>query len=977
MNNNYDPKEIEKKWQERWESAGLYKDCSRAKKFYALNMFPYPSGAGLHVGHPKGNIAVDVIARFKMLNGYSVLHPMGWDAFGLPAENYAIKNKVHPSVATEKNIATFKKQLEAFGFTYDWDREINTTDPEYYKWTQWIFLKMFEKGLAYESNEPVNWCPSCKTVLSNEDLEGGLCERCGTQVVQKKLRQWVLRMTDYADRLLTDLDSPEINWEESIKEQQRNWIGRSEGTQFKMSVATNGGSTSIMEVEPPTLAEGNYIEVYTTRLDTVFGMTYAVVAPEHKIIGQLKAQISNYDEVEKYLLASQNKTILERTELQKEKTGVKLEGIEVVNPFNDEAVPLFVADYVLGGYGTGAVMAVPAHDERDFEFAKKYELPIVQSIAPLLLETQGNAAVREGLDFDRRKTVIAIVKHWNEDKYFCLDWQKFGWKSFVIGGVEDGEMNEDAAIREVKEETGYQDIKSITKIGGNVHNCFFAAHKGLNRYADTECYLVELGSDQFIAPDFEEVKNHIGVWIEEEKLGDYLSIDLHKKYHSIFSGGESAYVEDGVLVNSGVYTDLKSEQAREKMTAWLEENKLGQKKINFKMRDWIFSRQRYWGEPIPIVHCEKCGAVGVPEEQLPVRLPEVENYEPTGTGESPLANIADWVNTTCPKCGGPAKRETNTMPQWAGSSWYYLRYIDPKNDERLIDQQLEKDWMPVDLYVGGAEHATRHLLYARFWHKFLFDLGVVTTSEPFKKLMHVGLILAQDGRKMSKRWNNVINPDEVIEQFGADSMRLYEMFMGPFSQSIAWSTNGVVGTRKFLEKVWKLQTKVNNQYSTDNKKIQTLLHKTIKKVTGDIENFRFNTAISQLMILVNAFEKEYAKSATTKAHMRKEDYEKLLLILSPFAPHIAEELWQQLGHEQSIFLEKWPVAENQYLKDEEIEMVVQVNGKVRERLIVAIDVTEDEVKETALESEKVKVFTEGKEIKKVIFVPEKLINIVI
>ncbi len=856
----YQPKEIEKKWQERWESAGLYKDYSRAKKFYALDMFPYPSGAGLHVGHPKGYIATDVFSRFKMLQGYSVLHPMGWDAFGLPAENYAIKNKVHPSVATEKNIATFKKQLEAFGFTYDWDREINTTDPVYYKWTQWIFLKMFEKGLAYESNEPVNWCPSCKTVLSNEDLEGGLCERCGTQVVQKRLRQWVLRMTDYADRLLADLDSPEINWEESIKEQQRNWIGKSQGAQFKMSVVIHGGSTSIMEVEPPTLAEGNYIEVYTTRLDTVFGMTYAVVAPEHKVIEQLKAQISNYDEVEKYVIASQNKTILERTELQKEKTGVKLEGVEVVNPFNNESVPLFVADYVLGGYGTGAVMAVPAHDERDFEFAKKYDLPI----RIVIVKSMGSTAI------------------------------------------------------------------------------------------DTSA----LPEDEYIAYRINEIQEMLD---NKEAFADY-----------------------GNIVNStSEYNRLTSQQAREKMTAWLEENKLGQKKINFKMRDWIFSRQRYWGEPIPIVHCEKCGAVGVPEEQLPVRLPEVEKYEPTGTGESPLANIADWVNTTCPKCGGPAKRETNTMPQWAGSSWYYLRYIDPKNEKFLIDQQLEKDWMPVDLYVGGAEHATRHLLYARFWHKFLFDIGVVTTIEPFKKLMHVGLILAEDGRKMSKRWNNVINPDEVIGQFGADSMRLYEMFMGPFSQSISWNTNGVVGMRKFLEKVWKLSAQINteegriNTETQNNKKIQTLLHKTIKKVTEDIENFRFNTALSQLMILVNAMEKEYAKSATTKAHMRKEDYEKLLLILSPFAPHLAEELWQKLGNENSIFLQTWPVADEKYLKDEEIEMVVQVNGKVRERLLVAIDVTEDEVKETALENEKVKIFTDGKEIKKIIFVPEKLINIVV
>jgi len=563
-----------------------------------------------------------------------VLHPMGWDAFGLPAENYALKNKIHPRIAVEKNIITFKKQLEKFGFTYDWDREINTTDENYYKWTQWIFLKMFEKGLAYESNEPVNWCPSCKTVLANEDLEGGVCERCGTEVMQKPMRQWVLKMTNYADRLLYDLDEGDLDWEDSIIDQQKNWIGRSVGAQFEMQI----------------IGTDEKIEVYTTRLDTVFGMTYAVVAPEHKIIDKFKSVIKNYLEVEKYIIKAQNKTTLERTELQKEKTGVRLEGLDVINPFNNEKIPLFVADYVLGGYGTGAVMAVPAHDERDFEFAKKQNLE----------------------------------------------------------------------IREV-------------------------------------------------------IKN-------SEKTSSVSTI---------------AFTEDGFLENSKDYSGLSSEEARNKMTEWLEKEGIGKSKVNYKMRDWVFSRQRYWGEPIPIIHCEKCGAVGVPENQLPVVLPEVESYEPSGTGESPLANISEWVNTECPKCGEPARRETNTMPQWAGSSWYYLRYIDPKNDEKIVDINEEKDWMPVDLYVGGAEHATRHLLYARFWHKFLFDIGVVSTKEPFRKLMHVGLIQGEDGRKMSKRWGNVINPDDVISEFGADAMRVYEMFMGPFSQNIAWSTNGVSGAGRF------------------------------------------------------------------------------------------------------------------------------------------------------------------------------------
>lgn len=801
----YNPKEIEKKWQEKWNETGLYKNYSRDKKFYALDMFPYPSGAGLHVGHPKGYIATDVFSRYKILNGYSVLHPMGWDAFGLPAENYAIKNKVHPRIAVGENIATFKKQLEAFGFTYDWDKEINTTDPQYYKWTQWIFLKLFEKGLAYESKEPVNWCPSCKTVLANEDLEKGLCERCGTQVVQKKMRQWVLKMTDYADRLLYDLDKENLDWEDSIIEQQKNWIGRSEGAQFAMQV----------------VGSDEKIEVYTTRLDTVFGMTYAVVAPEHEIIEKLKNKIKNYSEVEKYLIVAQNKTNLERTELQKEKTGVRLEGLEVINPFNNEALPLFVADYVLGGYGTGAVMAVPAHDERDFVFAKKYNLVI---------------------------------------------------KEVIVGDVSECKNKEDCA-----------------------------------------------------------------------------------------------FVNDGILINSDEYSGLSSKEAREKMTQWLEEKGIGKRKVNYKMRDWVFSRQRYWGEPIPILHCEKCGTVGVPQDQLPVQLPEVESYEPTGTGESPLANISEWINAICPKCGGPAKRETNTMPQWAGSSWYYLRYIDTKNNNSLIDKDLEKEWMPVDLYVGGAEHATRHLLYARFWHKFLYDIGIVSTVEPFKKLVHVGLILAEDGRKMSKRWGNVINPDDVIEQFGADSMRIYEMFMGPFTQSVAWSTNGVSGARRFLDKVYAMQEKISDD--EENSTITRILHKTIRKVTDDIENFRFNTAISSMMILVNAMEKE--------KEISQSQFSNLIILLAPFAPHITEELWEKLGNKESVFLQSWPQYNADLAKDEEVEMVVQVNGRVRDRLMVAADVTEDEAKETALESQKVKVFTEGKEIKKIIFVPGKLINIVV
>ena len=948
----YSPKEIEKKWQKIWEESSLYKNYSKEKKFYALDMFPYPSGAGLHVGHPKGYIATDVVSRFKMLSGYSVLHPMGWDAFGLPAENYAIKNKVHPRIAVEENIATFKKQLELFGFTYDWDKEINTTDPEYYRWTQWIFLKLFEKGLAYESDEPVNWCPSCKTVLANEDLEHGLCERCGSQVVQKKLRQWVLKMTEYADRLLDDLDSTDLDWEKPIVEQQKNWIGRSEGAQLEMNI----------------VGSEEKIHVYTTRLDTVFGMTYAVVAPEHPILENIKSQISNLKEVEEYLIKAQNKTTLERTELQKEKTGVRLEGIEVINPFTQERLPLFVADYVLGSYGTGAVMAVPAHDERDYEFAKKYDLPIKKVVEPKSIAQSGESAVKANEEFVKRNAIVAIVKNPKDNTYLCISWKGVHMNGLVTGGIEEGEDVAEAARREVLEETGYKNLRLIDVSDTAIHSLFYHRIKKQNRWARFQYVFFELENEERESVSEEEAALHEVVWKKKDEMKEYFSVIEGTFIVEMLDKKEHVFTDDGVLYNSGEFDWMDSAEARSKMTAWLEEKKIGHGKVNYKMRDWVFSRQRYWGEPIPIVHCEKCGTVAIPENQLPVLLPEVQHYEPTGTGEGPLAAISEWVNVTCPKCGGPAKRETNTMPQWAGSSWYYLRYIDPKNKEKMIDPDLEKKWMPVDLYVGGAEHATRHLLYARFWHKFLYDIGVVTTIEPFKKLIHVGLIQGEDNRKMSKRWGNVINPDDVISEFGADAMRVYEMFMGPFSQNIAWSTKGVIGTRKFLEKVWKVQEKISKG-KTATEKIQILVHQTIKKVTDDIENFRFNTAISQMMILVNAMEKENEISFV--------DYELLLTILSPFAPHIAEELWQKMGHIESIFLQTWPKADPLLMKEEEIEMIVQVNGKLRERLNVAPDVTEDEAKETALESEKVRAFTDGKEIKKIIFVPEKLINIVV
>ncbi|MEI6529548.1 MAG: leucine--tRNA ligase [Candidatus Falkowbacteria bacterium] len=806
----YQHLEIEQKWREKWSRDEVYKtktDQSKPK-YYILDMFPYPSGVGLHVGHPKGYIATDIFARFKMMQGFNVLHPMGFDAFGLPTENYAIKNKIQPQKATNDNIKTYKEQLSILGFCYDWDREVITTDPEYYRWTQWTFLQMFKKGLAYESNEPINWCPSCKTGLANEDLEDGHCERCGTLVIQKPLRQWVLRITDYAERLLDDLEKLP-DWENSTKEMQRNWIGRSEGAEIDF--ALKGSEKKI--------------KVFTTRVDTIFGCTYVVIAPENDLVLELKDSISNLTEVNEYIEENKNKTDLQRTDLNKEKTGVALKGIKAINPFNNEEVDVFIADYVLNSYGTGAVMAVPAHDERDFEFAHIYGLRIKAVIFP-------------------------------------------------------------------------------------------------NKEAEFE--------------------------------------------------GKYAFTDEGILLNSGDFTGLSSAAARKEMIAWMLKNNLGAKKVNYKIKDWVFSRQRYWGEPIPLIHCEKCGVVPVPEEELPLILPNVESYEPSDNGESPLAAISDWVNVKCPHCGDAAKRETNTMPQWAGSCWYYLRYIDPKNTKELVDKKLEKYWSPVDFYVGGAEHATRHLIYARFWHKFLFDIGAVNYEEPFTKLKHVGLIMGEDGRKMSKRWGNVINPDEIVKKYGADSLRVYEMFMGPFEQSCAWNTNGLVGARKFLDKVVVLGEIKEFQ---EVKEIKSKLHKTIKKVGEDITNFYFNTAVSSLMILVNDINE--VKNKISALPLTAGDFGKFLQILSPFAPHLSEEMFEKMGHEKSIFASSWPIHDEKLIKDETVNLVIQINGKLRANLLVPFDISEVEVIELVKKNETLQKWLEGHEIIKTIFVPGKLLNIVL
>ena len=942
----------EKKWQDHWLNTKIDQasDFSDKPKKYVLDMFPYPSGAGLHVGHPEGYTAIDIYSRYLRLKGFNVLHPMGWDAFGLPAENYAIKTGTHPRITTEANIATFRRQIQSLGFSYDWDREVDTTDPKYYKWTQWIFLQLFKKGLAYEATVPINFCPSCKTGLANEEVKDGKCDRCGTQVEKKDLRQWMLKITAYADKLLEGVDK--LDWPTSIKTLQKNWIGRSEGAEVDFQIA---GSEE-------------KITVYTTRPDTLFGATYMVLAPEHQLVQELKDKIENFAEVEAYIATAKNKSDLERTELNKDKTGVELKGIKAINPVNNVEIPIWISDYVLATYGTGAIMAVPAHDERDWEFAKKFNIPVIQVIAPLFDEVSEEDRVRPDKKTEVRDTVCVIIKHWSDNSFYCLNWEKFNWKSFVLGGVEAGENGQDAAIREMKEESGFKNIKAIRKIGGETHNSFFATHKDVNRYAKFNCYFIELADGERIEEEKIDTEFHFGEWIKSDNVDSYINLDNNLWYWRIYKNGETAFtdIDNGKMINSEFLDDLVPEEAIRKMIVWLEEKGVGKKAVNYKLRDWVFSRQRYWGEPIPLVHCDKCGTVPLDEKDLPLTLPEVEKYEPTGTGESPLATIDEWVNTTCPKCGGPAKRETNTMPQWAGSSWYWLRYIDPHNDTAFADQEKLKYWLPVDLYLGGAEHAVLHLLYARFWNMVLFDLGVVPQEEPFTKLINQGLILGEDGEKMSKSRGNVVNPDDILKEYGADTFRMYEMFMGPLEDMKPWSTKNILGVHRFLYKIWEMSQFVVD--GSSDEELERVIHKTIKKVGEDIEKMGYNTAISAMMVLINKIQEVKTVS--------RNDFEKLLVILAPFAPHMCEELWSQLGHAESIFKEKWPEYDPDKVIDSEIEMPVQINGKVRAKLVLPANASDEEVKAAALSDEQVKKYISG-EPKKIIVVKGKLISIVI
>ncbi|WP_033166782.1 leucine--tRNA ligase [Clostridium sp. KNHs205] len=802
MTEDYSPKKIEKKWQDIWEKSNAFKtgiDKSKPK-YYALVEFPYPSGQGLHVGHPRPYTALDIIARKRRLEGYNVLYPMGWDAFGLPTENYAIKNKIHPRIVTDNNIKHFKEQLQSLGYSFDWEREINTTDPNYYKWTQWIFLKLFEKGLAYKAEMPINWCTSCQVGLANEEVVNGVCERCGSEVVHKVKSQWMLKITAYADRLIDDLDL--VDYADRIKNQQKNWIGRSEGA----------------EIDFKLVGADETLKIFTTRPDTLFGATYMVISPEHGLLDKYQSNIENWEEVTAYREAAAKKSDFERAELAKDKTGVEVKGITAVNPVTGKEVPVWISDYVLMTYGTGAIMAVPAHDTRDWEFARKFGL-----------------------------SIIPVIE------------------------------------------------------GGNV---------------------------------------------EEEAFTDY----------------------NGKLINSDFLNGLMVTEAKKRMTEWVEEKGIGKKTVNFKLRDWVFSRQRYWGEPIPLVHCEKCGFVPVPESELPLLLPETESYEPGENGESPIARMTDWVETTCPNCGGHAHRETDTMPQWAGSSWYFLRYIDPDNMDAFASKEALDYWLPVDWYNGGMEHTTLHLLYSRFWHKFLYDLGLVSEPEPYRKRTSHGMILGENGEKMSKSRGNVINPDDIVNEFGADTLRTYEMFIGAFELSAAWSNDGVKGCRRFLERVWKLQDLVTEEKGY-SKELEIKMHQTIKKVSLDFEGLKFNTAVAALMSLINDFNKV--------GKITKAEYRTFLILLNPVAPHMTEELWSLAGFEGNLFETTWPIWEEEKTIESQLEIAVQVNGKLKATVLINRGEEQDTVKEKVMGTETVTQFLEGKTIVKEIYVKDKIYNIVV
>jgi leucyl-tRNA synthetase len=1118
MTEKYDPKEIEAKWQRNWEEKGIYKaeDFSQKKKFFPLAEFPFPSGAGLHTGHVRSYTAMDIVARKHRMEGENVLYPIGWDAFGLPTENYAIKTGIHPQIVTKQNTDAFRTQFKELGMSFDWSREVNTSDPAYYKWTQWIFIQMFKKGLAYKDKILINWCPKDKIGLANEEVVNGQCERCGTTVEKREKEQWMLRITKYADRLLKDLDAtdykmpllvddanphvegkpiilrevvhaivfdpkknkyliirnkkfgwdttiiggiedgedaveaalrelkeetgytdlefkrllggkteahyytkhkgenriayaqgvlfelkseerveigtdedkdnevlwideadfvpgkivnsemgiwlerikdpnagwpkPVLDWPESIKESQRNWIGRSEGSEIDFKIMQDGAHLASAAV-------------FTTRADTLFGVTYVVLAPEHILIKKLLEKVSNINEVGNYIQTVKAKSEIERTDATKEKVGIELKGIKAINPANNEEVPVWIADYVLADYGTGAVMAVPAHDERDFEFAKKYNLPFRQVVAPNIV-LQGKHTPREGVDFLERRTVTVILENKKGEIAVIFEPDTI---TLIGGGMEEGETPEETACREVKEETGYRNIE-IKKRVLESYYCF-GYRFTKNKNQKTNDYIIHalLLNEEQDKSEIEEGRHSIK-WISKDEVSKIIP-KAHHHNHIFELFLKPVTTDEGILLNSGVFNELASREAKKKITEAVS----GRLVTKYKLRDWVFSRQRYWGEPIPMVHCVKCGWQHVSEDQLPVILPEAGKYEPTDTGESPLSNMKEWLKTECPSCKGNAERETDTMPNWAGSSWYYLRYVDSHNTREFADRDLIDYWTPVDWYNGGMEHTTLHLLYSRFWHKFLYDIGKVPTNEPYTRRSSHGLVLAEDGEKMSKSKGNVVNPKDGIEIFGADALRLYEMFMGPFDQAIAWNTNGLVGTCRFIEKVWRLKEKVSKKVAVQEggqpASSTPLVHRTIKKVTEDIEAMKFNTAVSTLMIFANELEK--SESIT------QDDFEALLKLLAPFAPHVTEELWHEQGNENTIHLAQWPLYDLTKLEESTASVAIQINGKTREVVTVPSDLSEEEAKGQALALPGVQKWIAGSEIKKVIWVKNRILNLVI
>lgn len=968
----YNPTEIEQKWQDKWEKDGTYKvdllDRSRPK-YFGFSMLPGITGAGIHIGHGRTYQFSDIKVRAKRQQGYNAYHPIGWDSFGLPVENYAIKVGKKPREAHDDAKVNFKRQLKRLGYSYDWSKEISTADPSYYKWTQWIFNQLYKNDLAYQKESPQWWCETDQTVLANEQVEGGKCWRCGNPVVKKNLKQWFFKITEYADEMLEATD--ELNWTESVKVMQKNWIGRSQGA----------------EVEFNLDGRDEIITVFTTRPDTLFGATVLVVAPEHELASQL-ATSETAEAVEAYREEAARKSEIERMNDTREKTGV-FTGTYAINPVNGEKIPVWLADYVLAGYGTGAIMAVPAHDDRDFAFADKFGIPIKDVIAQDFGEELPEPKEVEGvvvIAYDpRTKQFMGLTNERNEK----------GW--LVSGGHEEGETFEQTAYRELREEAGFVDVEAMIPLGAPVYSYYYNSNKQSNRRSKGYNFLAIVDSTMQGEQALEEHEKFVTYWTSGEELlertnpdggaghwreGIERAIEAAKAYDKGEKYRGQLFTGEGILINSGVFDGMRTEQAREEIVDWLEQQGVGRSKVTYKMRDWLISRQRYWGAPIPIVHCAKDGAVAVPDDQLPVILPDVENYKPTGGATSVLAGVTDWVNTTCPTCGGPATRETDTMDGYACSSWYFLRYLDPFNDEKAWDPEVESFWGPVDFY-NGADHAVAHLLYARFWTRFFYKQGLVATPEPFKRMMYNAYIMAPDGLKMSKSKGNVIDPLELMDSgYGADSLRVYEMFIAPYDIEAPWDVRGVPGTYRFLNRVWNLAQEYieASEGATDQSQISELLataHKTVKKVTEDIENEKFNTAVSSMMEAVNAYYKLKDTHPIVKSAEWKFAIESLLQVLSPFAPHLTEELWSQMGYETTIHIDTWPKWDNSYLVQDEVTVVVQVNGKLRAKLTVAKNSNDDDVKMQALQEDNVQKYLEGKEPKKVIYVPGRLVNIVL